>query len=201
MEGTLIITDNDSSHDHTYYGNGCSKAYGEGGSDKSCSTRITPTYDSENQKTGTYYNFQAATSGVGSTLSAENANSDDTFCPLGWQLPYSGTGGAYYDKSKSWRYLLLQYSLVDHDAQSVIKIRSYPLSYNLPGYYYLGEGKLFNMGNDAIYLSKTNRSADSYRSLYFGWGTNLDSQRAEGKTEATAIRCNSRISTLNPKQN
>ena len=140
MAGTDVLQykDGSKSHDHVYYGNGC-----PGESATTCLSRIVQTNDNESQKNGTYYNFQAITSGSGAIIEDDNTNAPDTFCPLGWQLPYGGTDGDYYDKSKSWKYLFTFYSIIISDQTSNNKIKTYPLS-NVPsGYYNLDNGYLY----------------------------------------------------------
>ena len=157
-----IFKDTDVAHDHTYYGRGCNNGWGTdglGGSATPCQNsnaggRYITTADGETQKNGTYYHFQAATSGTGATVSTTNANSPDTFCPLGWQLPYSGTGGDYYDKSRSWNYLFNKYSIIN-DETSATKVKSYPFSYVYSGNYYWITGRLYHQSNRGIYWSST----------------------------------------------
>ena len=117
MAGTNVeFGDPDWIHDYSYYGNGCPNDWVEslpdhGQSNVSCSSREIQA-DDGNQKIGTYYNFSAATIHTNRTL-YENQNAPDTFCPLGWQLPYGGTGGDYYDKSRSFDYLIDEYGIKD----------------------------------------------------------------------------------------
>ena len=160
MEGTDVsYWDGNFNNDHTYFGNGCADT---AGSDTSCSTRITETYDHEDQFMGAYYNFQAATSGTGGGMTTNNANSPDTFCPLGWQLPYGGSGGDYYDKPKSWTYLFNLYDIqygewqnpTEEQRSYTRKLRSYPHSYIQAGRYVYG--KLYDMtGTAGRYWSGT----------------------------------------------
>ena len=134
MAGTDISDKADDliAHDHTYYGNGCPGDNGQPDSYKSCSTRIVNTFDGEPQLIGAYYNFQASTVGSGAAITTDNTNSPDTFCPLGWQLPYSGTDGDYYDKSKSNDFLFNTYGIADSQS-GANQFRSYPFSYILSG--------------------------------------------------------------------
>ena len=133
-------------------------------SDIPCSTDTTQTFDGENQKIGTYYVYQAATSGSGyDSEAADNSNSPDTFCPLGWQLPYSGTGGEYYDKSKSWRYLINEYNIpLDTTGQAII--RSYPFSEIYSGLFYWVDGALgFFTSSGSEWSSTFNTLNSGYR--------------------------------------
>ena len=138
MEGTTIAEVTG-----TYYGNGC-PGYSVDASSTPCSSRINATADGETQKIGTYYTFSAASSGSGSTVTTDNANTPDTFCPLGWQLPYSGTGGDYYNKSRSWAYLFNRYAIESNITGATV-IRSYPLSYVNTGVYGGNTKKLYGM--------------------------------------------------------
>ncbi len=154
VEGTTVDTllyDENKNHDHTYYGNACET---NDGSKKSCSTRITTDGDNNDQKTGVYYNFQAVTVGTGAAIETRNDNSSDTFCPLGWQVPYGGTGGDYYDKSKSWKYFYDSYNLQSASSASVA-LRKYPFSSILAGFYRGYTGMLYAMGVYTGYYSCT----------------------------------------------
>ena len=171
MAGTDLTPyqEDDPNKDLTYYGNGCSV---DGGSKKPGSTRIVETYDNENQAMGTYYDYQAAASGSGGTdITTDNTNASDTFCPLGWQMPYAGTGGVYYDKSKSWSYLFSIYNYNNNQA-GVEGILSYPLSNIQAGNIYWPTITLYDMTIMSRLWSTTN-SAD--------WGAYRLSVHLEGK--------------------
>ncbi|MBR2600580.1 hypothetical protein IKE07_00355 [Candidatus Saccharibacteria bacterium] len=189
MEGTNIVHQDLSwGHDYTYYGNGCEKIWAEGGSEESCSTRIVKSFDDENQYIGVYYHFQAATSGSGNmATSPDNTNISDTFCPLGWQMPYSGTGGDYYDKSKSWNYLFNRYGYDENGANNN-KIRSYPFGYVWGGFYDWSQGKLFHLNNDAEYWSITKSTEGSvYR--FNSWDNNFKITSKVYIMRGNSVRC------------
>ena len=163
MEGTNITQYGDpvATHNHTYYGNGCPNSWNTsepyaGGSIVACSTNIIETADGERLAQGTYYNLNAST--VDSGYNAlDNMIISDSFCPLGWQLPYSGTGGDYYDQSKSWRYLFeTTYSLTS-SVDGSQAVRSYPISYILAGRIEGegGTGALYQQGRIGSYWSLT----------------------------------------------
>ena len=170
VEGTDIHTghmDGDLNNDHTYYGNGCPNGWDSsvgpptyGGSTTACSIRIVQTADGEDQSIGTYYHFNAAASGSGgTTIIADNSIVPDSFCPLGWQLPYGGTGGDYYDKSKSWKYLLNTiYGIEYEKIISGVKVASYPFSLNNSGSYYIYGAVLFSAGVDYTLWGNTKKS-------------------------------------------
>ena len=150
MAGTpadlTVYLDYGISNDHTYYGNGCPNGWEDGGLSGSitpCENGMTSrTSDNEEQAIGTYYHFEAASSGSGAAITTNNTNTPDTFCPLGWQLPYSGTGGDYYDKSKSWKYLFTTYNYND-DAQGRAGLMSYPISNIKSGMFIWNMGRLY----------------------------------------------------------
>ena len=183
---TLVDTDNN--HDHTYYGNGCLE--GGTGSATSCSTRIVKTIDNENQIIGVYYSFQAATSGSGGAIVTPNANSPDTFCPLGWQLPYSGTDGDYYDKSRSLNYLFTTYGIrfVDETQADATKVGSYPFSYVLSGAYYWAKGRLYLQNGGGYYWQSTNNNLPNSYLFHLGRNT-VKPARADNKSFGYSIRC------------
>ena len=199
MEGTNInYPDTNLAHDHTYYGNGCPNVWdgskpdeGYGDSDKACETRVQKTNDDEDLEIGTYYNLQAASSGSGAPITTENANIPDSFCPLGWQLPYGGTGGDYYDKSKSWIYLLSAYNFTGSKAGSN-GFRSYPLSHLYTGLYVMAVGRLFNQLIYGYYWTSTITGGNSGRTQRV-WNVNLQ-QSSESKGSTTPFRCNKHFS-------
>ena len=188
-------------HDHTYYGNGCPNTWdsskeeeGYGGSAVACETRILKTYDDESLKNGTYYVFAASTAGSGSTIETDNTNSPDTFCPLGWQMPYGGTAGDYYDKSKSLVYLFNSYHLNNSESGSRA-MRSYPISYIFNGFLYWNVGRLFAQDVHGYYVYSTNRSPGSvYRYRIYPSSFNFAS--TDGKLDGGAVRCFYIFSTL-----
>ena len=173
----------------TYYGNGCPNATEEEGSRISCSNRTVQTFDEETQKIGTYYNFSAASSESGTSSPNDETNAPDTFCPLGWQLPYSGTGGDYYDKSRSWNYL---FGLYNYSDGRVLQL--YPLSYVRSGTYYWGSGILYGQGVAAQLWSLTYVQNKAFWLLFGDW-VNIR-QDAVGKLNGRAIRCVLDISNL-----
>ena len=177
-------------HDHTYYGNGCSNGWGEGGyggSDKSCSTRFTKTYNNETQIIGTYYSFQAATSGSGGAITTPNTNAPDTFCPLGWQMPYSGTGGDYYDKSRSWKVLTEEYEYGDTPSGAA-GLKSYPIDYVYSGNYFWNRGRLYALNNNGYYWSSTIWNDSSAANLST-WADRVSIAASNHKALGINIRC------------
>ena len=197
VAGTDIHTgnmDQEKAHDHTYYGNGCSEGWGSGdtptGSKVACSSRVINTYDNENLSIGTYYNYQAVTSGTGADLSAKNVPSSDTFCPLGWQLPYGGTDGDYYNQSKSWKYLLVQYGkdYVENNIATKNFLMSYPFSYIYTGNYIWGiYGVLMYYGIHGVYMSSSSYNSDRMDRFYL-WGSKVNAD-SDTKTYGMSARC------------
>ena len=185
-------------NDHTYYGRGCNNSWGtsgEGGSQTPCPDsnaggRYITTADGETQKNGTYYNFQAATVGAGGAMATDKTDSPYTFCPLGWQLPYSGTGGDYDDKSRSWNHLFKSYGLHigDGTATDATKVKSYPFSYVYSGYYAWNTGRLYNQSNAGNYWSSTVLSStDAY--LLHTWSSVVRPANTYGKVGGLTVRC------------
>ena len=175
VEGTDVATgyvDGNRFHDHSYYGNGCPGTWVNdppyyGGSPTACSTRIVKTYDNEDLSIGTYYHYEAATVGTGAALVTDNTDVPDTFCPLGWQMPYGGTGGDYYNKSRSWRYLMSKYNYGDNSTGSN-KSRSYPVSRILDGTYFWGSGALMQQDTASHLWSLTVQSDIKAYRLHMG---------------------------------
>ena len=191
-EGTDIsLSDGNYFHDHTYYGNGCENEWGtggSGGSTKACSTNKVISFDNEEQGIGVYYDYQAATSGTGAAIAAGNTDSPDTFCPLGWQLPYSGTGGDYYDQSRSWGYLFGLYHYENNNAGQQ-HARSYPLSYSYSGFYRYDMGQLYNLSSNGFFWSST-ISVTSGSSYALGmFADTLSAARSNSKLGGFNLRC------------
>ncbi len=189
VDGTVENTDLSNtglppSQSFTYYGGSCIST-GWDRIEHSCGVWYSNTASNEQQRIGTYYNYQASTSGSGYSLATDNANVSDTFCPLGWQLPYSGTGGDYYDQSKSWNYLLARYNYIN-DATGSIGIRSYPLDYVFSGYY-LGKG-VAGANYGMVAWSSTVKSANGSYRLYSTNNT-LQSSSSDTKESAQTVRC------------
>ena len=182
-----IYIDTDATHDHTYYGNGC---YEGTGSSTPCSSHLIETIDNEEQEIGTYYHFQAITSGSGGGTTADDANAPDSFCPLGWQLPYSGRGGDYYDKSKTWNHLFKSYGLHigDGTATDATKVKSYPFSYVYSGYYVWSTGRLYDQSIRVLYWSSTVVSSTVAYYLYT-WSSGVRPAGTNSKAGGSAVRC------------
>ena len=181
-----VYKDGNWTHDYTYQGNGCPGNYDSGGSITPCSSNLVNTKDTvpETQKIGTYYHFQAATSGSGGAIETNNANAPDSFCPLGWQLPYSGTGGDYYDKSKSWEYFTVAYGFTSHTLTN--DGAKYPISQVFGGNNRWDTGRLYYFNQTAAYNTSTIHSAStSYRFI----GNNMYRDDGNSKTYGQPIRC------------
>ena len=190
MEGTNInyIQDGNTAHDYTYYGNGCPDLWSGSGSSVACSSNTETTIDGETQEIGVYYDFQAASAGTGSSIGTANANTPDTFCPLGWQLPYDGSGGDYYDKSRSVTYLFNTYTITA-DPQGSIKARSYPMSMIATGMYFWQNGQLYNQGVSGGFWTSTNENSNRAWLISIAI-TSVDPKNTDGnKVAGYALRC------------
>ena len=153
----IVVPGNPEVTNETYRGGVCTSE-----THASCSTYSLNTVDNESLYVGTFYNAHAITVDSSKTITANNTNFPDTFCPLGWQLPYDGTGGDYYNKSKSWGYLYGQY-LITNSSSGSEKLRSYPISQIFGGEINNG-GKFINFaGFRSSYHSITNNEE---RKLY-----------------------------------
>ena len=173
-------------HDKTYFGNGCASV---DGSYESCSTRTVEQYQNvETQFVGVYYDFQAATSGSGGSIITDNTNSPDTFCPLGWQLPYSGTGGDYYNKSRSWEFLLAKYNNGENPLTNNPVIYYYPFDYALSGGFYWPDAKLYRQGTIGYYWSFSISEQNKSYALDVG-GLYQYYQTTKNKNEGKTLRC------------
>ena len=185
-------------HDHTYYGKGCKNGWGtsgEAGSQTPCADsnaggRFLTTADNETLKNGTLYHFQAATVGTGAAIKTDNTNVPDTFCPLGWQLPYSGTGGDYYNKSRSLNKLLTAYSIAfdTGTAADATKVKSYPFSYVYSGNYNWYTGRLYYQNVSGNYISTTvvNEGGAYYLDT---WSGAVKPASSVNKVQGNNIRC------------
>ena len=199
MEGTDINTgyaDGDVNHDHTFYGNGCSNPFdttkpdeGYGGATKACDSRTITTTDNETQSEGTNYSFQAITAGSGgSGVTTTNLVIPDSFCPLGWQVPYGGTGGDYYDQSKSVRYLFTVYSTYNGNFDNVSR---YPMSLVKSGDYRFQLARYFEKSRIMHEWTNTNSGINTGFRIY-----NTTAQYSDGKSLGLTVRCVLGISNL-----
>ena len=198
MAGTDVQTgksDTNIQHDHSYYGNSCSTEE-RGGLDPehkmsptSCSTRVisSATSSSDPQNIGVYYNYQAATSGSGASAKTDNMIVPDSSCPLGWQMPYDGTGGDYYNKSKSWKYLNSSYP-------SSVTRKDYPISIILSGHFNwdgsggAGPGLYWLEVNAYIWSQTVFSSGNAYWTDISTPATSIGSNKP-GKTNGPVVRC------------
>ena len=198
IDGTVEGTDvtqyaaSDSNQNRTYYGKGCPNVWdnskaseGYGGSPVSCSVSTVKTSDNEYQMVGTLYTYRAANSGSGNDQLADNNNSPDTFCPLGWQLPYSGTGGVYYDQSKSWNYMFSFYDINVSESGSA-NARSYPVSFIYSGYFLNGGLSGVGSGNVSWTITKYNLNR-AYRFILTR--TRAVPNDVEGIVSLQTVRC------------
>ena len=195
VEGTDITGTKEPNIDRygTYYGNGCQVMWDDGGSQKACQTRIVQTADYEDQKNGTYYYYPMATAKSNTESSPDNTIVPDTFCPLGWQLPYDGTGGDYYNKSKSWRYLIATYSGEYTPSTDSSYLGSYPFSYIRAGDLYERNPRVLMRQNiSGLYLSNTTVGNSSYINFF---GTQYR-QQGYAYSAGGSIRCDFDISNL-----
>ena len=206
MEGTDVSTGKDTSYtnDHTYYGNGCPNGWNSnppyyGGSTVSCETRLVETADNEYQKNGTYYHFQAASVGSGAAINTDNTNSPDTFCPLGWQMPYSGTDGDYYDQSRSWKYLLESYNIINNVA-GFTKLQSFPLSFIPSGSYDFFAGVLYHQETNGLFTSLTVKNLQSRYRLNF-YSSGIRYNEINSKLNGYTVRCSLILATLKSNPN
>ena len=182
MAGTDIAKTSEDKYDITFFGGSCQNS-----SYKSCSIFNVNTSDGEPQLIGVYYDFQAAASGSGAAIKTDNRNSSDTFCPLGWQLPYSGTDGDYYDQSKSWEYLFSEYGY-GNDSTGSTGIHSYPISNIYSGEINNSQGYLMFAGNRDSLWSITNRSSSGAYRLE-STATIVNVKSPNGKIVGHTIRC------------
>ena len=189
MAGTDISDKADGlvAHDHTYFGNGCPGDDSQPESYESCSSKTEPTFDGETQNIGSYYNFQAATASSGVALSEANTIAPDTFCPLGWQMPYSGTGGDYYDKSRSWKVLTEEYEYGD-TSSGAAGLKSYPIDYVYSGNYFWNRGRLYALNNNGYYWSSTIWNDSSAANLST-WADKVSIAASNHKALGVNIRC------------
>ena len=201
MAGTDISDKADGlvAHDHTYFGNGCPGDDSQPESYESCSSKTEPTFDGETQNIGSYYNFQAATASSGVVLSEANTIAPDTFCPLGWQMPYSGTGGDYYDKSRSMKYLFETYGLLD-DQHSAEEYLSYPFSNTRSGRIRFDVAGLRFVGTAGFFHPVTVAGGGNMYRIEV-WRTNLRYNGPVPMIFGYTVRCNSKVSILILKHN
>ena len=196
VEGTDIHTGKsmpDWGNDGTYYGNGCPNSWNNdipttyGGSDVSCSSRLIEANDGETQSIGTYYNYSAAVAGLSIQETVADTSAPNSFCPFGWQLPYRGTGGDYYEQSKYWDYLLSTYHLILYDVADGIKFGLYPLSFVRSGFYRFNIAYLFDQGILGRYWSPFT-ATQTFQGRRVDYGGTIGFV-SDNKIDGDSIRC------------
>ena len=187
MEGTDVSGHNDSNvlNDHTYFGNGSTAGWTPP-NQISGTTNTTRTSDNEELLIGSYHNYQAATSGSGGSITTIS-EAPDTFCPLGWQLPYGGTDGDYYDRSKSWNNLFRLYNISD-DTSGAVKFSSYPFSYIRSGMYYFWSSILIEQDYLGRFWSIMNQNGDQASRIQLG-ETVFHQTGYDSKQAGVTLRC------------
>ncbi len=151
--------------------------------------------DSDTQTVGTYFNWKAATGGIGDTTNTSRL--DDSVCPKGWQLPVDATSG------KSYRHLIESYyDGVYGYAGSTYKetingahiyaisqaLRRAPLSITLSGYFQFYSSKTVGVASYGYFWSSTSSSTTSARNLYF-LSNALHPQTYNNKGYGFPVRC------------
>ena len=135
----------------------------------------SPYSDNNGNKYGNYYNYLAATLGVGAT-SKTSGSIASSVCPKGWRLPaYEGTG--------SFQSLGSAYNLSKSNVWNTIRIA--PLYYPASGYYNKG---IDDRGSIGKYW--TRQVSDKYGAFALYFSDNYyDSQRSESKYYGFSVRC------------
>lgn len=113
IEGRTASTDPNFYRKSTYTGtdgSSCTKAANT--SVSTATTGACAQYDAH-YTVGNYYQWNAATAGMGGTITDQNAT--ESICPKGWKLPNSGTDQL---QKGSFNYMLLQYGLANGDGSS-----------------------------------------------------------------------------------
>ena len=122
------------------------------------------TYDAH-YLAGSYYSWNAATAGTGSSATSSYAEATDSICPAGWQLPYSGTNNN--SKSGSFYNLLNQYGFTSSTGSGTNSIIRAPLFFVRPGYVHPEGHYLASAGNYGFYWSSVAYLSSAAYNLYF----------------------------------
>ncbi len=155
--------------------------------------------DGDTQTVGTYFNWKAATGGMGDITNTNRP--DDSVCPKGWQLPVDATSG------KSYRQLIdAYYDGVYGNANSTYKetvngahiyamsqtLRRAPLSITLSGYFQFYSGKTVNVASYGNFWSSTSSSTSSsttYARILNFYSNYLNPQNSNNKGGGFPVRC------------
>ena len=156
-----------------------SNADGAGGNNQTSGTPNSPS-----EYVGDYYNWYAATAESGTwDMSTDSVagSATDSICPYGWQLPNnSGT--------KSWYNLITTNYSANSGRLGARKLRSFPLSVIMSGYYAWVNGYLGSRGTGGYYWSSTPYAVTHSHHLYF-YSTSVYPQYGSNKTYGLTVRC------------
>jgi uncharacterized repeat protein (TIGR02543 family)/uncharacterized protein (TIGR02145 family) len=157
-----------------------SDRYYQGGTGKSSTpTASGVAYDWE--KTGAYYNWNAATAGSGSFTMVDGDEAADSICPKGWRIPFGNQA------DKSW-YNLLQ-TTYNAPATPSMVVNS-PINFLYAGYY---DFVLANMSNNngtlGYYWVSTARAQDYVYGLGISQGVLIDINGYNSKGSGLTMRC------------
>ncbi|MBR2587068.1 hypothetical protein IKE71_01685 [Candidatus Saccharibacteria bacterium] len=137
---------------------------------------------------GDYYNWYAATAGVGQYKYDTDTTVSQDICPKGWKLPAGDSAS-----NGSWLKLFRDaYSLTGSgygSGASITGAIQLPISSAMFGYYYWNNGALISRGNNGMFWSSTGHDSSSVRIFDFSFSGFFSAQAGTAKINGLPIRC------------
>ena len=153
-------------------------------------------YDNPNNENGyasSYYSFQAATAGTGSSVTTNRQNAPASVCPKGWKLPTGFLDDGYnYEQDSDFLNLMTTYGYerdtwywnMTETGRQAFESAFAPL---YAGYYNTGS---FNSGGvSAGYWASTVRGADGAYGAGFDTDGNAGSAGSRYRSSGSQVRC------------
>ncbi len=140
---------------------------------------------------GNYYNWYSATAGQGTDeIDAGHVTTGDV-CPVGWHLPYGGSGDNDNGKGNisGGFYYLNQKMDISSDVIGSNKLRSFPNNFVYSGYWWRSSAS--GRGGSGYYWSSTAGNSGIYLAYYLGFTKNSTSAGPGNHTRpyGFAVRC------------
>ena len=156
----------------------------------------------EDQKTGVYYNWYAATAGTGTwSMTTSGTEASSSVCPAGWQLPrYSAVNGtSTLAPSGSWMHLIRdvygviknqgdQSTVADGNLNANAELHAFPFSLPYSGDAYWQSGGTTAQGAGGYFWSAGAATQTTARFFYFGV-TSVRPENSAYRLDGISVRC------------
>jgi uncharacterized protein (TIGR02145 family) len=157
----------------------------------------------ENQKTGVFYNWYAATAGTGTwDITTQGAEAQSSVCPAGWELPrYSNVSATDLSPSGSWLGLIRdtyhvivnlgnQTTVPDGNVNANNILHDFPFSLPYSGDVWWEMGTIEAQGGASAFWTAGAKTQTKSQTLAFGGGTNVwNSYNGDIRLNGFSVRC------------